>query len=401
MINLCNADVTTVFERADMNSVPISSITSDRPEYQAVKLGALAAQTEDEKWNALHTHDTAVKILTRAIKDEARDNHLMGTKDLVFTEDGKVKTGEGELSFSTNGFRKLVEKLACGGASFLMKADPDVRAFALNRVISNTPNMDVKVHTRATRRQLEGGNTREIFSVTGPQFPDSAQSLELIERIASNSPAGSKAIWTYDPNKATVSYETILKLYDQDTRIGDPHRASIRWLLRDAGFGSLLPQFKVYRHKCANLMMLSHTSYELPRAIHRGAMGTINLSIQNAFQSSEKHMDTFYNAWHIASNPSAKCRRISADPSHYPDMADDEYASAVFSQLIPKYKGLKIPSVKDDALEKVYTSAFLAEPHRSFKGICNAVTHASKDRALHVAEAMQEAAGNILYDLKV
>lgn len=387
-----------------MNSTLIPPITLDRPEFQGVKMGALTAKTEDEKWNSLHSHDRAVEIITRAISSEERDNELIGTKDLKFTEDGKVAVGEEELFFSANGFKKLIEKLACGGSSFLMKTDPDVRAFALNRVIDNMPNIDIKLHTRKTRRQVKLGeskDTREVFSVTGHLFPDSAQSLELIKRIADNSPEGSKVIWTYNPNKATVSYETVLKLYNEDTRIGDPHQASIRWLLRDAGFGSLLPQFKVYRHRCANMMLLGHNTYQLPRAVHRGKMSTINASIQNAFQNSERHMNAFYNAWHVADNATAQCKRITADPAHYPDTSDFEYAVKMFSQLIPKYKGLKLPSLKDEALVECYANAFTVEPRRSFRGVCNAITHASKDRPLHLASSMQEAAGDILHDLKV
>lgn len=380
-----------------MNSIAFPAITQDRRECRGALMSELTLKTEDQKWNALHSHEIATFFIRDKILREERDSEVINVKDLHLNDYGTLNLGDEELFFSPDGFRKLVDKLECGGASFLAKMDEDVRAFALNRIISNLPSQSIKIHTRKTSRGPTGRD-REVFSVTGENFPDSAQSLELIDRIAANAPKESKVIWAYNPNKATVSYETILKLYDTETRIGDPHQASIRWLLRDAGFGSLLPSFKVYRHRCANMVLLSGKSYELPRAVHRGKMDTIQKSIEGAFNQSERFMTAFYNSWNIAGDVNARCRRVSADSQYYPGTSNQEYATQVFTQLIPKYKGLKISSDPKQTMN-AYSQAFMVEPDRSFRGITNAITHASKDRPLHISDAMQEAAGNILHDL--
>ena len=379
-----------------MNSVHSSylSITPNRPTRASVSLKGLSRVDADQKWEALHTPERALSTIKHRIESEQREVDTVSSKDIRFRDDGIAIIGGEERMFSENGFKKLVQNLSCGGASFLLKTDPDIRALALNRFLDKRGESDLAFHTRTA------GEGREVFSVTGPNFPTGGTALSLIEGIVARSPEESKAIYYYDPNVATVSYETVLKLFDREQyRIGDIHQGGVQWLLRDAGFGSILPSFKVYRHACANLMLMRGSTYDLGRAVHRGSMDTISANIQEAFDRATGFMDRFHALWVKASNKEAKVKRISAAPELY--ASPEVYAPEIYTRLLSSYKGLVLPNMKQDQQVSTYVKAFNEEPAYTWQGIINGITHAAKDRAIHISDNMQEAAGQILNDLTV
>lgn len=386
-------------------NVKYLGIVPEKPVHSGKTLSELTLLKEDEKWEALETPAEAAEKAIEKIKSENRKEHVVSVKDLKFWDNGTFTSPFPPAQFTKNGFKKLVNILSCGGASYLLKADPDVRAYALNRELKKRKDLKIKVHTRKTTNN-PNYVSREIFSVTGEKFPSEGTSVSLLEKLAETAPKYSKAIWYYDPNTATVSYEALIKMWDRKSyTMGDPHQGGVQWLLRDAGFGSVLPSFKVYRHACANMMMLTGNSFNLGRVVHRGSMDQILGSLNSTFNSCHTFMDDFYRMWGIALKPNARLGYLSADPKliNFPEpdytVPKASYPTYMYDSLIRKYKGLAPSGIKDPI--QLYTKAYLRDPQQNWQGVINGITHASKLVPAHMADDIQSIAGDILKSLSL
>lgn len=382
-------------------------IAPEKPLRTGKTLSELTLLKEEEKWESLESPVEAAEKAIQRIKSEERKEHVVDLKDLLFWDDGMFTSPFPPALFTKNGFKKLVNILSCGGASYLLKADPDVRAFALNRELEKRKDLKIKIHTRKSVNN-DVGVGREIFSVTGENFPSGGTSLSLLEMLAENAPKDSKVIWNYNPNTATVSYETLIKMWDTNSyTVGDPHQGGVQWLLRDAGFGSVLPSFKVYRHACANMMMLTGKSFSLGRVVHRGSMDQILGSLNSTFNTCQTFMSDFHRMWGIALRPNARLGDLSADPKLLyfsdPDYTkpNASYPTYMYGTLISKYKDLAPTSLKNVDFLQMYTNAYLRDPQQNWQGILNGITHASKLVPLHIADDIQRTAGDILKSLHI
>jgi len=385
----------------------ILGISANKPERSGVDLKGIALLKEEEKWNAIPTIDEAVYSVNKIIKDEQRSTVVIPSNLISMDDEGKLNIQDG--LFTEEGFKKFLTTLNSRGASFLLECDPDVRAYAVNRMLSKRTS-DIKLHTR---NNANGG--REVYSVTGPKFPDMNNAVNILNQLGSASPEGTKAVWSYNSNKATVRFETLLKGFGSESyRVGDVHKAGIKWLIRDSGFGSILPMFIAYRHRCANMAMLSSNKFELTRTVHRGKMEDIKNRLELSFNEASQMLNQFYTLWEIASNHTSELKglgTVNLLSCNYQDNSDAveekrksiptyDVRDYVYEHLLGKYPDLILHKDSKATLSS-YKSGFNAEPSMSWKGFINGITavarknHTSSD----IKNRLESTAGKILEDL--
>jgi hypothetical protein len=385
----------------------ILGILKDRPNNRGVDMSKTVLLRQEEKWNSLPNIDLAVDQVNNIITAEERSTVSIKASELNMDDSGVLRI-DGGARFNTNGFKKFLTTISSNGASFLLKQDPDVRAFAVNRILSKR-EAEIKVHTRNDHR---GG--REIFSVTGPNFPEGS-SADILTGMSEAAPKGTKGVWDYNPNKATVQFEALLKTFDKEGyKIGDAHQAGIKWLLRDAGFGSILPMFVTYRHKCANMAMLQGDNFKLPRTVHRGSMDSINGRLKESFSAAQGMMEQFHAYWNLADGNAklpgvgyatrymkgvmGASTRASGSSQYATTDHLWEYLDGMYGDLIKKYPDLSF-STRRKSIDALSTG-FREEPTFNWLGLVNGITAAARSADTDTKLALEGVAGNILQDLR-
>lgn len=365
-----------------MNVSTFTGFAPQRAEIDNYGLSQDKLVEEVRKWEAMVSTKDAAENAAEIIKSEDRKSSDLWLQSTFIEEDGSIQ----DMQMTQEALKRLCTLMGINGASYLLNADPDIRQACLNREFSKR-EFGLKFHTR----NGIGTNSREIYSVTSTKFPTAGNTTEIIETLA-KSAIDSKANFVYNPNKASMKFEVFHQVFQNEHYdIGDPHKAGISYLIRDAGFGSIKAAFTTYRHACANMQMLVGEAWEMPRIIHRGSLDTFSEKLEETFSLSTKYMHDFLRMNSVASRPEATHKSYGRVPKI---LQKADYNSYKMFEKLTSFSELKPLSPIIADLDAAWDIEKGHSP--SWHGVINSITRVARTCNMDRKLQLESIAGNLL-----
>lgn len=364
-----------------MNVSTFTGFAPQRAEINNYGLSQDKLIEEVRKWEAMASTKDAAENALAIIKAEDRKAEDLSLQSIFIEEDGSIQ----DMQMTEGALKRLCTLMGVNGATYLLNADPDIRQTCLNREFSKR-EFALKFHTRNGI-----GSSREIYSVTSTKFPTAGNTTDVIQTLA-KSAADSKATFVYNPNKVSMKFEVFHQVFQNGHYdIGDPHKAGISYLIRDAGFGSIKAIFSTYRHACANMQMLVGENWEMPRIVHRGSLNTFSEKLEETFSLSTKYMDDFLRMNSIAARPEATHSSYGRVPKI---LQKADYEPLKMFRSLSSFSELRALSPIVEDLNAAWDIEKGHSP--SWHGVINSITRVARTCNMDQKLQLESIAGNLL-----
>ena len=328
----------------------------------------------------------AMPALRNRVRAECRTIVEVPSNELRMLDDGRITRGREPLAVTRPGWRAIAQQVTKGGAAWLEKQAPDVRAWNFNRLIGDHSG---SLRLRVRRSQSPKAETsHEIWGVVGPRYTpfDADEAATLIEQIAPDA----RCDVTYDGYNLQIDLVWHSDIKPEHAVSGEFFKSALRFRSADDGAGRCSNRLDamLWRNLCLNLIIVDQAGKKILRQRHVG--DAIAERITAGFERGLDSLAPFISKWGEASQ-----ERIL-----------DEYgldADGAFRALV-QARVVHVPGVKPEAMIERLTRAYAAEPDNLTRaGIVNAITRAahSDPWSYGATEDLEATAGQLIAHQRV
>ena len=246
-------------------------------------------------------------------------------------------TSSKRWSMSDRGFKTLVTRLGIGGAGYLVKCWPELRAHNFNQWTEKLRDAEDEMHEQSVRarslnsklkpyeprslmlrtRSNPNSSAREVFGVVTPSY--TAFDVDRIaQALAIATPADARGRVSYDGRRARFDVLFHTTRTPSEFVSGEFFRAGVSVRGEDTGGNSIVMRAFVDCHLCNNMIMIDRSAKEVVRLQHRGSVKELAVRFKNGFAAALNKLDHFLVAWGYAQNENVIERSQSATTETIP-----------------------------------------------------------------------------------
>jgi hypothetical protein len=299
----------------------------------------------------------ACEAFRQVIRDEKRHDETLSIENLRMDGAGRIVTAKGTFALTEEAFAVLLKRMKIGGADYLSKCWPRLRAHNFNAWASKFDDDEVQAIARwemlsmAERKafgdrpvrdpiklRLRNGLNGEIetYGVVTPAY--TAFNVDKVaEAIQIAMPREAKGEISYDGHRTSVDILFHTDVPPKHFVAGEFFKAGIRVRASDSGDGSIIVSAIVWQNLCLNLIIIDEASKPLDRIRHIGNVRTLADRLRSALEAGKLSLAAFLGAWNYAVE-----ERLTADTLDAP-------------------KGVEVPIKFEDALPGIYNGLYERE----------------------------------------
>lgn len=257
------------------------------------------------------------------IQAEDRKDFLLSKRDVRLSKIGRLVSGEDRLWLNRDAFNSLVTRMGMGGAEYLSKCEPELRAININqwalrlgkeedtaleefkkcppkrgRGRKKSFKNDVFNFRTRVNASIEDG-TREVFGVVTDSYtPFDVDKVAQALKLAS--PSDARGTVTYDGGDARFEVLFHSDVAANEYVAGEIFKAGVVIKTADDGTGGLNVWACVWRNLCLNLIIIDEAKIPTARIRHIGDVNKLAAKFQEGFKDALKRIVDFRAAWGYA-----------------------------------------------------------------------------------------------------
>lgn len=287
---------------------------------RVIELGVENARAKRAEFDAMPEVADYCAGFIEKIKAEERTDHVVQSSTLSMTDKGLLVVPErGELPITTVGFGGLVNRLDMGGAAYLAKCWPELRAYNLNQWTAKRARDEKAAEAEALAKQAAGERNatapqpwrvklrernaskggREIFGAVGPRYTSFDVDM-VAEALRQAAPEGARGGVSYDGNRARFEVLFHSTVQPEHYVAGEFFRAGVIVTTDDTGGGSLSGSAVVWQNLCLNLIIIDEAKQRLFSLRHIGSVEKLATEFRAGFDKALGKIDHFRKAWGYA-----------------------------------------------------------------------------------------------------
>lgn len=431
----------------DYDAAVAAGFTPQQPYYtrgtKVVDLGVQNARLSRMEHDAQPTVHQYVDEFVAQVRDEKREDHTHAVSGVRMRQDGVLvvldENGkpESELMLNERSFGALCTRLGFGGAQYLTKCWPELRAVNVNswgehlrgeedKEIRENDRMNL---SRPRDRQIEvarknvvmrtripagvkmlSGTSREVYGIVSERYTPFDVD-RIAEAIKEASPPDARGTVMYDGFKARFDVMFHSNIRPEKYVAGEFFKAGVRIWTDDTGGGSIGGSSMVWQNLCLNLLCIDQPEVPLfgtqrtPGIRHIGDYEQLVAKFREGFASALKRLDYFLVAWGYAQKENIIERVIQAQPEDADEiraMSLEEAIPGIFAGIIER-ELVPVRARTHEAvpqLMKMWEADTSAAEPTSRARVINAFTrfaHEVEQPNVWVEDEIQKAAGALLY----
>lgn len=376
-----------------------------------IDLGVENARRARLEFDAMPTTTETCADLARVVLSENRRDIEREYASITFD----AKTCEAQIpdphTMSPRAFMGFVQRVGIGGAQYLEKCWPELRAHNLNSwmekyvaeedaAFGNQPEKLSKLNFR-TRDAGEG--KRSVFSVVTPTYtPFDANEFADVVRQAV--PEGARGRMSYDGERTRIECLFHSTVQPEDYVAGEFFRAGVIVTTDDTGGGSIRGSAVVWQNLCLNLIIIDEAHAGSFSIRHVSDKDKLVEEFRKGFAKSAKAIEHFRQAWGYSVHDEvlAQAKKMHGDttPDDMRELMAWAFRGLIVDDRVPVLARGNRVEESVQGLMKAWDSdrSAAAGPNRA--GIVNAITryaHESGSFDPWQEDQIQRAAGALVF----
>ncbi len=309
----------------------------------------------------------------RKIESEHRSISTVRADSIRMTPNGALAVDGEAVRIGRATFASMVTKLGYGGAEYLGRCNPSLRAQNVNAWSETLESPDKEI---ALRLRNGAHGKREAFAVVSPKYT-AYDSDKIARAIAQAAPADARGTVVYDGAKSRFEVMFHSDIAPEDYVCGEFFKAGVVITTDDTGGGAVIVKACFWQNLCFNLIILDIGESGSFSIRHLGSERKMAAKFREAFAAAIAKIGHFIKSWgyacHDAVQPTAKDAPVGRAA-----------LPGIFNGLLEK--GLKLPGYdKKQAIDALIaawsidmiqdkSSATLHHGGINRAAICNAIT---------------------------
>jgi hypothetical protein len=363
------------------------------------------ARASRAEYEALPLVRDVCASLTKRVLAEQRRTVDVQARDVSMTLAGRVVLGaHGEHAVGEHGFSGLVERLGYGGAAYLSKCPPVLRAhnvYAQRDLLTEGEDKAIaaaidkrwsdaraKAEPRRLAARVRGPEKNpEIFAVVSPGYP-TFDADQIAQAFAQAMPPDARGTVRYDPGSTGARFEALFQstVAPEHFVAGEVFRTGIRVRSSDAGDGAIVVRAIAFQNLCLNLIVIDKATREIARIRHVGSVDKLRAEFVKAMAKAKGAISPFLKQWGYACEEDIVAT-LRADgvkiPTKHDEIMRGVFASVLASRRVrfPRIAGKGREGVVDDlvaAWRKDVSSATAKHAGITRAAVVNAITRAAQ-----------------------
>lgn len=364
------------------------------------------------------------------IQREERHDLDVRTGDIRMNKAGQLVVADAKVALTRTALDGLVARLGVGGASYLARCKPELRAINVNHhardlmlgenearaIAAATPRAALPVNSQTKIRVRRGTRAGlEAFGIVSPSYtPFDVDRIADALRLAA--PDDARGTVTYDGVRARFEVVFHTDVRPEEFVAGEFFKAAVIIETADDGTGGLNVSAAVFQNLCLNLIVIDQAKQYTAKLRHVGTVAELARRFRTGFAAAIQKINPFIQQWGAACREDALARAIAAADAtatvselETRDMIRAVFNGVIERELVPvRLNGRKRTDVID-ALMVAYdsdTSSARRNPDGTDRGIVtraavvNAFTrfaHESPQSSPWDEDEIQRAAGALLW----
>lgn len=355
------------------------------------------------------------------IRQEDRQDTVFPTTSLRMTEEGRIRVSmeDETMLLTSRALSSMTNRLGFGGASYLEKCWPKLRAMNFNqwgrrleqaesaRLEAENADRDPlkKPVDRAMMklRHRKNGDDREVYGAVTESY--AAFDVDKIaEALALATPPDARGTVTYDGYRARFEVMFHSNVVPEKYVAGEFFKAGVIISTEDTGGASITGRSTVFQNLCLNLIVIDRAEQPIFKLKHIGSVELLADRFRAGFKRALGTIDHFLKAWNYAVEEDVvkEVRQVEKEPLP----ADNrEIMKGIFNALLKQDRVL-VPgrrSVVVPKLMQMWEKDTSAAAGFTRAAVVNAFTryaHEEPHEDPWTEDAIQIGAGQLLYGRK-
>ena len=278
-----------------------------------IKLGEENAQKSIDEHNARDLVGPACDAFVSIIEAEKRRDVCFPMNELRMDREARLITPFGLLKLTEKAFSSLINRTKIGGASYLAKCWPELRAKNFNNWMHKFATEEKELAEKAQALNVEAAErdilklrlrngsegSIENYAIVTPSYSDFDVD-KIAKAIKIAMPHQARADFNYDGHRASFDVLFHTDVQPKHFVAGEFFKAGIRVRSSDAGDGSIVVSAIVWQNLCLNLLIIDESSKALDRIRHTGSVDALAARLKIALEAGKKSLAHFLTAWDYA-----------------------------------------------------------------------------------------------------
>ncbi len=323
-----------------------------------VQAGVANAKRSRQQWEAMPLVDDYTADFEERIAAEERTDVKVEPHQLRMTRDGRIGVPGSEEParlITMQGMQGLTTRLGYGGATYLSKCWPNLRAKNFNAWGGHLTTADAEGQARQSAddandtekkyetpnlilRTRNGEGASEIYGAVSDSYTSfDVDKVAEAFRLALHG-MGARGRVTYDGAKARFEAIFHSDIRPEDYVAGEFFKAGIIVQTDDTGSGSLRGNATVWQNLCLNLMIIDTARQDLFRIRHMGSVAELAKKFRAGIEAGKSKLSHFIHAWGFACKDDvlATARAVAGDvPMKISDALPGLYNGILEHDLVP------------------------------------------------------------------
>ena len=243
---------------------------------------------------------------------ENRRDRAVKVSDVRMAESGELivqvpangkPAHEMRVALAERAFGSLVSRAHIGGAEYLGRCWPELRAHNVNawleRLEREDPEQALMFRVRSNAK-VQAPSKREVFAVVSEKYQGGMSIDTIAEAIAEFTPEDARGAVDYDGYRAKIECLWHSDVDASEYAAGEMFKAGIVVRTDDTGSGSIQVSAVVWRNLCLNLIVIDEATVETGRIRHMGKLSSLAQRFYEAGATALNKLAGFRKAWGYA-----------------------------------------------------------------------------------------------------
>jgi hypothetical protein len=418
--------------QADYEAAVAAGFSPKQPYYErgteVIATGVANARKFRKQWEAMPLTTEGCASLIETVRAEDRRNIDVRVRDMGMTPAAELDfyaLGEQlKRPLTPTAFSGLCSRLGFGGAQYLSKCWPELRAHNVNewlrKLVTDEKAEEVaaaiaasasgkkskfeaqELRLRDRKNAVTGG--REVFGTVTDSYTD-WDIDKVAEAVRRACPPDARGRVTYDGDKARIEILFHSTVQPEHYVAGEFFRAGVVIRTDDTGGGSIGGSAYVWQNLCLNLICIDKAATGTFRIRHMGSLDSMVQEFQAGFGRALGALEHFQKAWGYAVEENAVERALkAAEIDNWVGVPADVampwiFRGVVERELVPVFAKREDAVTKLTAMWRKDQSSAVAVHPGSRAAVVNAITryaHEAVELSAWEEDEIQRAAGALL-----
>lgn len=262
-----------------------------------VDVGVENARKSRQEFEDMPLTSEACASLIDRIRAEDREDVTSAFGKLRMGADGRIEgVVDGvALSMTEKAFLGMLTRMGIGGAGYLVKCWPELRAHNVNAWLEK---LDAGRESLFRTRQ-DGVGGREAFATVSPSYA-AFDADKIADAIRDALPEGARGRVSYDGERSRIEVLFQSTVQPEDFVAGEFFRAGVIISTDDTGGGSLRGSASVWQNLCLNLIIVDRAEAGGFAIRHTASKVEMADRFRKGFADASLAIENFRKAWGYA-----------------------------------------------------------------------------------------------------